>query len=139
MNNLLLDEKKIDKLVSSYQDTEQLIHEGSDEHLDIILEIQNSLKTLIKLSVDVNEELEKAFNYLNSEKAKDVVIKLSVGLRNAKQLIVALRNTHPSIFKGIKSSCQDLSLETKQIDEFVQDLIKYKITDPVELKKVVVK
>lgn len=134
MNNLVLDERKIDNLVSSYRDTEQLIYEGSDEHLDIILELQNSIYKLIKLSGEVNEELEKSFNTLSEEQAKIVVIKLSSGLRSAKQVITLLRNIHPSISDGIKSCRKELYLETKQIDEFVQDLIKYKINNPQDLK-----
>jgi hypothetical protein len=134
MSNLVLDEKKIDTLVSSYQDTEKLIYAGSDEHLDLILDLQNSIKKLVKLSIDVNEELEKSFNDLTEEQAKTVVIKLTSGLRNAKQLITVLRNLHPSLSDGIKSCRKELYLETKQIDEFVQDLIKYKINNPQELK-----
>ncbi len=134
MGSLVLDERKIDRLVSSYQDAEQLIYEGSDQHLDMILNLQDKLKKLIKLNVEVNEELEKSFNSFDGEQAKKIVIKLTFGLRIAKQLITALRSLPSSISEGIKSLRKELHLETKQLDEFVQDLIKYKINNPQELK-----
>lgn len=136
MSNLVLDETKIDNLVSSYQDTEQFIVEGSDEHLDIILGLQKNIKELIKLTVDVNDELEAKFNILDEDNAKSVVIKLSSGLRSAKQIITILRRLHPSISEGIKSLRKELYVETKQLEEYVEDLIKYKINDPKELKEI---
>jgi hypothetical protein len=136
MSSAVLDERKIDSLVSSYQDTERLIYAGSDEHLDIILTLQQSVKHLIKLSVAVNEELEATFNSMSQDQAKSIVIKLTGGLNTAKQLIAVLRNCHPSIADGIKSCRKELYLETKQIDEFVQDIIRYKIENPQELKDI---
>lgn len=134
MSSLVLDEKKIDDLVSSYQYTENLVIAGSDEHLDQILNLQKALKSLIDLSVAVSSELESAFNSLNAEQSKNVVVKLSAGLGNAWKLIKSLK-TLPKLYRqGIKSRFDELILETEQIEEFVQDLIKYKITDPEELK-----
>lgn len=135
MANAVLDQKKIDSLVSCYQDTEKLIV-GSDEHLDIILSIQKSITQLTKLTQAVNNEIEEGFNSLPEEQAKEIVIKLTYGIRMAKQLIVSLRNTHPLIYEGIKSSYKELYIETKQLDEFIQDIIKYKLTNQDELLQV---
>jgi S-adenosylmethionine synthetase len=133
MSHLVVDENKIDSLVSSYHDTEQLVFAGSDEQLDLILNMQNSINKLVKLSRDVSEELETAFNSLSEEQAKNVVIKLSSALSTAKQLITLLKNLPHALLEGTKSCRKDLYLETKQIDEFVQDIIKYKINSPKEL------
>lgn len=137
MRAAILDERKIDKLVMSYKDAEQIISEGSDQHLDIILRIQKSVKKVIELSIVVNEELESTFNTMNEENAKTTVLKLSLGLRMAKQLITVLR-MHPLISEALKSSRKELYLETKQIDEFVQDIIKYKLNDTQDLKDLLI-
>lgn len=137
MRAAILDERKIDKLVMSYKDAEQIISEGSDQHLDIILRIQKSVKKVIELSIVVNEELESTFNTMNEENAKTTVLKLSLGLRMAKQLITILR-MHPLISEALKSSRKELYLETKQIDEFVQDIIKYKLNDTQDLKDLLI-
>lgn len=134
MSVVVLDESKIDSLVSSYEKTEKLIFAGSDEHLDIILDIQSAIKELTDLSIEVSNDLEKSFNDLTQDQAKNIVLKLSFGLRNARLLIANLKKFHPLIFNGIKTCLKDLVLETNQIDEFVHDLMKYKINQPEEIK-----
>jgi phosphoribosylaminoimidazole-succinocarboxamide synthase len=124
---------KIDKLVSSCQEAEKIIIIGSDEHLDIILDTQSALKKIIKLSVIVNEALESSFNQLSVDEAKRIVIKLNEGLSASKQLINALINSHSSISNGVKTLIDDLQIENDGIDEFIQDLINYKINSPKEL------
>lgn len=133
MSHLVINENKIDTLVSSYRDTEQLVFAGSDKQLDLILNMQNSINKLVQLSKDVNEELETTFNSLDEEQAKTVVIKLSSALSTAKQLITLLKGLPHALSEGTKSCRKDLYLETKQIDEFLQDIIKYKINSPKEL------
>ncbi len=132
------DETKIDTLVSSYQDTEkQLIVIGSDEHLDIILSIQNTLKDLIKKSEAVSNQLELSFNSMNEEIAKSIVLKLSGGLRIAKQVIYILRNSPRPIKNGINTCLEQVTFETRQIDELVHDIIKYKLTKQDELQNLI--
>lgn len=133
MGNLLLSGSKIDELVSTYETTEQLLAEGTDQHLDLILVIQQAIVALTKLTIEVNDGLEAAFNTIDEQEARNAVIKLSVSLRLAKQLISLLKKTSAIIQSGIKNHLKDLIIETKQIDEFVQDLLRYKINKPHEL------
>ena len=132
MDTITLNETKIDSLVSSYKEAEKIII-GSDEHLDIILHLQKTLDEIIKLSIDVNNGLDDVFNNLDKESAKNTVIKLSTGLQLSRHLIVSFKRTHPSILEGIKSRIKALHIENKQIDEFIQDIIRYRINEPVEL------
>ncbi len=133
MSNIVLDENKIDTLLSSYHDTEELLIESSDEHLDIILILQKSIKELTQLTIDVNNELEKKFNSMDAETAKNVVIKLTVGLRLARHFHRFLKTFPPHISESIKACRKDLYVETKQVDEFLQDLINYKVNKPTEI------
>lgn len=136
MNKCYIDEKKIDTLVSSYQDAEQVVSEGSDEHLDIILDLQSALKKLSKLTADVNNDLEEKFNSIDQTSARKIVIKLTILLTAARQLSSYLKRAlSSSTYDGIKTSIQELYVETKQTDEFVKDIIKYKIEDTTELKE----
>jgi hypothetical protein len=134
MNNPIEGENKIDKLVSFYQDTKQLIYEVSDKQQNIISDLQNSIIKLTGLSFDVNEDLEKSFSYLSEDQAKNIIVKLSAGLKSARQLLALLSDIPPTITDRIKLFIKEFYLETKQINEFLQDLIKYKIHNPQEFK-----
>jgi uncharacterized protein YpbB len=123
---------KIDNLVYSYREAERIVI-GSDEHLDIILDIQSALKKIIQLSIDVNEELENSFNQLELENSKSIVISLNTILYSSKQFIALLKDLHPAIYNGIQSLIYNLQTENEQIDEFIQDIINYRINTPVEL------
>jgi hypothetical protein len=135
MSILIANDQKIDNLLASYQATEQIIHEGSDQHLDIILELQGSIKKLIQLSFDVNEVIESSFNSLTEDEARIIVVKLTQGLGFASQFSNFLRRLHPTIGIGIESLRRELNLETQQMHEFVQDLIKYKINQPDAIRE----
>lgn len=65
---------KIDILASSFIEVEQLIIAGTDEHLDLILRIQDMLKSMTAKSVAVNSVLEAEFNNLSRDLAKKLVI-----------------------------------------------------------------
>lgn len=133
MSNITLDGNKIEDLVSAYENSEELIA-GSGQHLDFILELQRDIKKLTKLTINVNDYLENEFNSLDEAKANAIVIRLIVGVRNAQRFYRSLKKMHPSLYEGIKSCTKDLYIETKQVDEFIQDIIKYKIQDTSELR-----
>lgn len=135
MGVLVPKDQKIDNLLASYRAAEQSVQEGSDEHLDLILELQSSIKKLIKVSVDVNEQIESSFNSLTEAESRNIVIKLTQALGYARQFGHFLNGLHPTLAVGIESLRNELYLETKQIHEFVQDLIKYKINQPNELRE----
>jgi len=133
MSNAVLPTNKVDNFVSSFEVAEKnLIQIGSDDHLDVLLNLQNVIKDLTRLSIGVNEELDARFNHLDTDTSKNLVIKICQGLRIAKQFIVIMKS-HPAIYVGVKTSLKELHEETKQIDEFVQDIIKYKLSDQTEL------
>ncbi len=133
MSNAVLQTNKVDNFVSSFEVAEkELIQVGSDAYLDVILHFQKIIKELTILSVGVNDELEQGFNNMDAENSKTVVLKLIQGLRVAKQFIVIMK-AHPAIYAGVKSCLKELHIETKQIDEFLQDLVKYKLSNQTEL------
>lgn len=133
MSNAVLQANKVDNFVSSFEVAEKnFLQVGSDDHLDVLLHLQKVIKELTKLSFDLNEELEKTFNNLDAEASKNIVIRICQGLRIAKQFIVFLKS-HPALYAGVKTAFKELHEETKQIDEFVQDIIKYKLSDQTEL------
>lgn len=134
MSNLVLDESKIDNLNASYEATEKTIIEGSDEHLDFLIDLQKDIKMLIAKTIEVNEMLEVSFNNMSEEEAKNMALKLTIGLNLARQFYRFLKSTPPIIYNGIKSCTTQLYLETKQVDEFLQDILRYKLRKTDELK-----
>jgi len=131
VSSITIDESKIDDLVSTYGDTEaQLMAVGSDEHLDMLIDIQRNVQKLTALTIAVNDEIESHFNLIDEANARNLVIKLTAGLRLARQVITILSNSPAFISEGLSSCKKDLYLETKQLDEFVSDLIRFKINSP---------
>ncbi len=133
MNSAVLSEKKIDTLLSSYEDTERMMI-GSDEHLDTILRIQESVRYMTKLTIDVNNAIEEGFNELDTDHARKIVIKLTSSIGSAHHFLSSLKSM-PHIYEGIKTAYRELYVETKDLGEFIQDLIKYKINDPSDLRE----
>ena len=118
--------------MDSYQEAERFIV-GSDEHLDIILETQRHIDGLTAASRAVNQELENSFNNINREQAITIVAKLEKGLYAAHHGHYLLKSLHPTIYSAIRTHFDKLYLETKQIEEFVEDLKRYKINEPSDL------
>lgn len=134
-NQCHIDEGKIDNLASSYREAEEVFSDGSDEHLDLILTIQGYLKDLTCQTAAVNNEIEAKFNALDEASAKATVGKLSIVLSAGNQLNAYLKRALSSAtYSGISTCLQDLYVETKQLAEFAEDIIRYKIQEATELK-----
>jgi hypothetical protein len=138
INECHIDDEKLDTLASSYREAEDVFSEESDEHLDVILDLQQALRTLTRQTADVNNELEAKFNSFDQISAKKTLGKLTVVLSAGSQLNAYLKRALPvSTYSGIESCVRDLYVETKQLAEFAEDIIRYKLQDITELRELI--
>ena len=126
-----INDKTIGVVLSSYQQTEQTLIEGSDEHLDLILEITNDLKQMTRLTADLVGEIEENFNSFNQNTAKDAVVKIFPCFGIANQIIGLLKKS--PLYPSLKTSLAAFIIELNELKEFVSDLSKYKVQDNKEL------
>jgi hypothetical protein len=126
-----LNDATVNKVISSYQHTEQTIREGSDAHLDLILDIKSDLLKMIEATKSVVTEIEEKFNGFTEDTAKDAVLKLLPCFRIAYQLIALLKRS--MLYKSVKKEIGLFNLELNELKEFVSDLQRYKIEKNEEL------
>ncbi len=70
------DIKMIEITVSSIENTERSITKGSDEHLDLILDIRDGLSENTFLIRKVVDDIEQHFNSYTVEKAQNLLAKI---------------------------------------------------------------
>jgi hypothetical protein len=119
------DIKMIEVAVSSIEHTEQSIIKGSDEHLDLILEIQKGLYTNTELIRKVVDDIEKNFNSYSSEKAKDLLAKIFPVFKLAESINSSINSE--GIEKELKAHLADFNDEVKELFEMANDLSRYKV------------
>jgi len=116
---------KINNIISSYQQTERTILEGSDQHLDLILDVRNDLARITNLTKDLVEDLEQDFNTMDKTKAKETVVNIFPCLRMAHQITSSLRRSF--ICNEVKQQVNDFDREVNELKEIVSDLSRYKV------------
>lgn len=124
-------ENAIDTVISSYQHTDKIIVEGSDEHLDLILHIQNDLKQMTALTKALVDALEEEFNLLDEQTAKDMVVKIFPCFRMAYQIISRLKKS--MLYPGLQNTIAEFNTELDELKEFTSDLSRYKVQQNTEL------
>jgi hypothetical protein len=120
-----IDINKINTVISSYQHTEKTIIEGSDEHLDLILDVQNDLIKMTEVTQDLVGDIERDFNLFNEETAKNAVIKIFPCFRMADHIIDRLKGFF--IYPSIIAQVNNFEAEVNELKEFVSDLSRYKV------------
>ncbi len=128
----VFNESKIETAFSSIPETERTIRAGSDEHLDLIVDIQKDIENITRNTEELNSEIEEKFNYITAEQASRYVNKISEGLIVCKKLI-ALIKANKYIYIGVKTHLHQLILELNDLSEFINDLKNYKINNNKEL------
>lgn len=129
-----IDDNKVQDVISSYQHTEQTIIEGSDEHLDLILDLRGDLVEITRLTKKLVDEIETNFNEFNEDSAKDAVVKVFPIFRKAFQISESIKRK--SLLKdALKDPLADFNREVDELKEFVSDLSRYKVQKNDELIK----
>lgn len=126
-----IDDNQLSKVIYSYNETERVIIEGSDEHLDLILDIKGDLTRLTSLTEELVNQIEKDFNAFTIETAKDAVVKLFPIFRIAYHIVQRLR--HNNLTNGLETTIADFIGVVDELKEFVSDLERYKIQSTDEL------
>lgn len=127
-----LDNKRIENVISSYDHTEKTLIGGSDEHLDLILEITTDLSKITSVTDELINDIEKNFNSFTSETAKDAIVKIFPIFRLAHQLNNSLKRK--GLTNGLETPIADFNAVVNELKEFVSDLERYKIQNTDDLK-----
>ncbi len=127
-----LNDNTINTVISSLQHTERTIAEGSDEHLDLILDVKRDVIAMTEATKKLVAEIEQNFNSFSEETAKDAVVKLFPCFRMAYQLISLIKRT--ILYNSVKSDISLFNIELDELKEFVSDLSRYKVQKNEELR-----
>ena len=126
-----IEDKTIRTVISSYQHAEKMLVEGSDEHLDLILEIKNDLQKMTVLTRALVHEIELNFNAISKEAAKEAVVKIFPCFGIAEQIVGHLKRA--GLYSSLLSTIHAFDTELNELKEFVSDLSRYKVQDNDEL------
>lgn len=126
-----LNDNTVNTVISSLQHTERTITEGSDEHLDLILDVKRDLSNMTEATRNLVAEIESNFNSFNEETAKDAVVKLFPCFRMSYQLISLIKRT--ILYNSVRSDISLFKRELDELKEFASDLSRYKVQKNEEL------
>ena len=118
--------KMIEQTVSSIEDTEQFILRGSDEHLDLILEVRKELSNIAELTRGIVEDIERNFNNYTSEKARDIVDKVPSIFRGAEKINTLTINV--GLQNEVSTQLEMFNNEINDLREITNDLSRYKVS-----------
>jgi hypothetical protein len=134
-----IDHSKVHNAATSFRSFERTLAEGSDEQLDLILDLQSDIVKCINKTVELNSWLEESFNSFNQEEAKKVILEVSDALRTAHQIVILSRKVPRAIADGLKTKVSEFSLELRDTREFLDDLHRYKLNANPDLVDLVTK
>jgi len=118
--------KMIEQTVSSIEDTEQFILRGSDEHLDLILEVRKELSNIAELTRGIVEDIERNFNNYTSEKARDIEDKVPSIFRGAEKINTLTINV--GLQNEVSTQLEMFNNEINDLREIANDLSRYKVS-----------
>ncbi|GEP92704.1 hypothetical protein SAMN05660909_03125 [Chitinophaga terrae (ex Kim and Jung 2007)] len=117
--------QEIDSTLSSIEHTEKLVI-GSDEHLDIILEIRQSFIEMSSNLVSLTDHIESMFAVINMEAAEKLIAKAFPVFSIANKLVKATLDI-PEIYKYVREPLQQFEQEVDGLFEIIGDLARYKV------------
>lgn len=120
----IIDNEKIDLAVSSLQDTEKTIIQGSDEHLDAILLLQASIAKSTESTRILVDSIESNFNKYTAQSAQSLVAKIFPIFALAKHVKEVIKEMNFS--SAVKSQMEAYDLELNELFEITNDLSRYK-------------
>ncbi len=123
----MLIEDSIDSVITSYESVERSIVEGSDEHLDLILDVQGKLSNVTNSTIRLVNVIERDFNTIDRERAKEIIVKLLPCFRIAYQIIGNIKRHF--IYNSVKNYVTEFEREVNELKEFISDLSRYKVQE----------
>ncbi len=119
------DIKLIERTVSSLANTERSIAQGSDEHLDMILNIQRGFSNVVQFISTLVNAVEKNFNLYTIEQAKEMLAKIHEIFHAAESLKDSIAKT--SLQGQINSQLEVFCNELNDLREIANDLSRYRV------------
>ncbi|MBV8252772.1 MAG: hypothetical protein JO154_09215 [Chitinophaga sp.] len=117
-------DQKINSTLSSIENTEKLVL-GSDEHLDLILEIKDSLQEMSGHVVFILEDIESQFASITKEEAEHIIAKLFPLFGLAKKLVTVIMSA--VVYESVKASLDQFVIDVEDLYEILNDLSRYKV------------
>lgn len=118
------DIKMIEVAVLSIEHTKKSVVQGSDAHLDLILEIQKGLSESAELIKKAVEDIEKNFNSYTADNAKKILAKISPIFGLAKNINAVFAS---GIHNELIAHLTNFNNEVRELAEMTNDLSRYKI------------
>lgn len=119
------DIKMIEMTVSTIEKTERSIAKGSDEHLDLILDIREGLSESTLLISKVIDDIEKNFNSYTTEQAQNLLTKIFPVFDLTKSINSLIERLELS--KDLKTHLAAFNDEVRELSEIANDLSRYKV------------
>ncbi|SFW46421.1 hypothetical protein [Chitinophaga sancti] len=119
------DIKMIEITVSSIENTERSITKGSDEHLDLILDIRNGLSENTFLIRKVVDDIEQHFNSYTVEKAQNLLAKIFPVFNLTKSINALIEKLELS--NDLSTHLAAFNDEVRELSEIANDLSRYKV------------
>lgn len=137
MSTATLDIEKIDSTLSSFEDTEKTIIEGSDAHLDIILEIQKGLTENTELTRSLVDYIEANFNCFSETSAQMLVAKIFPCFDLTKKIREAIESVN--LINEVRGHLSNFEAEVDELFEITTDLSRYKVNGTDEFNSLITK
>lgn len=120
-----------DKVISFQKENEevkQVLIEGSDEHLDLLLDFKRTLDKLTNNFVQFMDDIIPSSNKLNKDEIKSSGIPSLLDLyASAIGLVATLKRSRLS--SDLKSCCQAYYAQVENLRELISDLEHYRGSD----------
>ncbi len=124
MNTTIVDIEKIDYTLTSFQVTDDVVTMGSDEHLDLILDVQNGLEKTAQQTRSLVEYIESDFNNFTDDSAKLLISKIFPCFGLMRRLEKSIRET--GILNEVSTQLEELTIEVNELYEITNDLSRFR-------------
>jgi Salmonella virulence plasmid 65kDa B protein len=119
-----------DKILSFQQENEEaqrVIVKGSDDHLDILLQIKDRIDPLTEKYAVLLNDVIPSTNSFNQEQVEKAIPLLLDLYSSSIKLVAVLKRS--SIAKDLKATCQSYYEQVENLREFIYDLENFRTDD----------
>lgn len=119
-------EQNIDKFYQETEESTQIIIDGSDEHLDLILSITKPLDVLSQKFEKFNEEIYNSINNYSEEQIRTIIMpKLRQLNKSCLTLIGAIRTS--ILYRDIRTALKNYSRQYEVLRELIYDTHNFRV------------
>ena len=120
-------EEKVTSFQKENEEAKRVILRGSDEHLDLLLQIKERIDPLTDKFTDLLKDLIPSANSLSNEQTEKVIPLLLDLYSSAIQIVALLKKS--SAANDLKATCQSYYFQVENLREFIYDLENFRGED----------